>query len=306
MSVARVAAIVPVYNRPSEVIEALESIAGQTEPPARLIVVDDGSTDDSAQRVEKWLAAKSLPFAAKLVRQPNSGASVARNRGAVEAGDCELLAYLDSDDLWPADYLQRMTDALARSPAAVAASCDRKEIDFARKRERLYPQSRIETETTATILIHGSPNPSQTVMRTTAFQTLGGFNTSMMAGEEDYHFALRLSLLGRWTYVPGAPLIKRMGTSAVTGGEPSLGRKFAERTMIRARMMERFIREEGGGAVMPEQTWRRWLAHLWYRAGRRLLELNRNQEAGECFRRALELWPRHLRARWRALTTRPH
>src|SRR5438128_2574950 len=107
-----VAAIIPVLNRPRAILDALHSVAAQQLPPARLIVVDDGSTDQTPDVVQSWIDDTAPAFECRLIRQPNRGVAAARNRAAAEAGDCEFLAWLDSDDLWPADYLQRMIAAL--------------------------------------------------------------------------------------------------------------------------------------------------------------------------------------------------
>ena len=100
-----VAVVVPVFNRCRVVLEALDSIAAQTRPPTKLIVVDDGSTDDTVEHIERWLSSRQLPFESRLIRQSNAGPSAARNRGAAEADECDLLAFLDSDDLWPTDEI---------------------------------------------------------------------------------------------------------------------------------------------------------------------------------------------------------
>jgi hypothetical protein len=105
--------------------------------------------------------------------------------------------------------------------------------------------------------------------------------------------------------VPGVPVTTRNYTELQTGGgEPPLSRKYADRSFRRVQMLDRFIHETGGAAVVPERLWRRRLAKLWFRAGRRLLELNRSAEAEDCFRRTVDLCPWHLLARWRNLTVR--
>src|SRR5262245_27379958 len=121
----RVAAIIPVFNRPRAVLEAMDGVLAQTLRPAKLVVVDDGSTDETEPMCEEVVQAKHPPFEAKLVRQPNSGAAVARNRGVSEASGCEVYAFLDSDDVWPPDYLRRMSDAFTSNPDAVGACADR-------------------------------------------------------------------------------------------------------------------------------------------------------------------------------------
>ena len=93
-----VSAIIPVYNGRPFLLGAVESVLRQTYPEVECIVVDDGSTDGSAELVE------SLDDV-RLIRQPRSGVSAARNRGAADAtGD--YLAFLDADDVWLEDKLE--------------------------------------------------------------------------------------------------------------------------------------------------------------------------------------------------------
>ena len=122
---ADVAVVVPVFNRASAVLETLATVARQTTPPRRLIVVDDGSTDGTAAAVRAWIARTKPAFEAFVVEQPNQGAGAARNRGIREIGDCRYIAFLDSDDHWPEDFLARTVEHMEASPAAVAISADR-------------------------------------------------------------------------------------------------------------------------------------------------------------------------------------
>jgi len=102
--------IVPVYNGESFLADALDSILSQSYQPVELIVVDDGSTDRTAEVAQRFLPSITL------VPQPNSGHASARNCGLDHAkGD--LFAFLDADDLWiDRDKLRIQADALAADP----------------------------------------------------------------------------------------------------------------------------------------------------------------------------------------------
>lgn len=104
--------IVPTYNRTSCVAEAIESILQQTLPAAEIIVVDDGSTDQTEQTLSA--------FGQKIryVKKTNGGVSSARNRGLEEATG-EWITFLDSDDLWKPRYLEVQAESIARSPSAL-------------------------------------------------------------------------------------------------------------------------------------------------------------------------------------------
>lgn len=92
-----VTVVVPAYNAADHLTEALESALGQTWPAVEIVVVDDGSTDGTAE------VASSVP-GVRVLRQANQGPAAARN-AAIAAGRGTVIAYLDADDLWPAHKL---------------------------------------------------------------------------------------------------------------------------------------------------------------------------------------------------------
>lgn len=99
--------IVPVYNRGLLITEALDSIKTQTHRPIEIIVVDDGSTDNTAEVVHEWAKANNEPgeLILKYFHQENAGPSAARNRGIQEISG-EYVQYLDSDDRLHPDRLE--------------------------------------------------------------------------------------------------------------------------------------------------------------------------------------------------------
>jgi len=93
----RVSVILPTYNRAVFLPDAFASVVAQSYLNLELIVVDDGSTDDSPAVLDRLASAYGRPL--KIVRQPNAGAYAARNTGLDHAtGD--MVAFFDSDDLW--------------------------------------------------------------------------------------------------------------------------------------------------------------------------------------------------------------
>ncbi len=108
---ASISCIVPVYNGARFLAEALDSILAQTLPPSEIIVVDDGSTDATAE------VANAYTQHVTYHRQANAGPASARNRGiGLATGD--FMSFLDADDLWHADKLERQMLALESKPAA--------------------------------------------------------------------------------------------------------------------------------------------------------------------------------------------
>ncbi|MGC4053251.1 MAG: glycosyltransferase family A protein [Paludibaculum sp.] len=109
-----VSAIIPTYNRRKYIRRAIESILAQTVPVDEIIVVDDGSTDGTADAVAEWFG-NSI----RIVRQENGGVAAARWLGIREAtGD--WIAFLDSDDEWMPDRTRQLRDAAANVPGEVA------------------------------------------------------------------------------------------------------------------------------------------------------------------------------------------
>lgn len=98
-----VACIIPAYNAEAFLTQAVESLQQQTYPLSEIIVVDDGSTDGTAALARR-LAGQDPRL--RLVQQANSGNTAARNLG-VQQGQCQLLTFLDADDLWLPDRLEQ-------------------------------------------------------------------------------------------------------------------------------------------------------------------------------------------------------
>src|SRR6266550_7359975 len=117
--------VIPTYNRGRVVGEAIESALGQRHRELEILVVDDGSTDDTAERVAGFRDRRL-----RYIRREHAGVSSARNAGiAVASGD--LVSFLDSDDLWKPDKLGADIDALARYPSAGGVFCDLEKHDGA-------------------------------------------------------------------------------------------------------------------------------------------------------------------------------
>ena len=112
-----VSVVLPVYNRAAYVGEAIESVLSQTCPPAELIVIDDGSTDESLEIVASF-ARPCL----RVVRQANAGIGAARNRGLALATG-ELIGFIDSDDLWERGKLERQVRATTARSSSSSGIC---------------------------------------------------------------------------------------------------------------------------------------------------------------------------------------
>ncbi len=108
-----ISAVIPARNAEATLARALASVRAQTHPEVECIVVDDGSTDGTAELAER--------LGARVIGQGHAGVAAARNRGAREARG-ELLAFLDADDEWLPERLERMAAALAGADACICAN----------------------------------------------------------------------------------------------------------------------------------------------------------------------------------------
>lgn len=118
---AQVSVVVPVFNAHSWIRSTLESVHAQTHRHWELVIVDDGSADNSSQVVTEFSSRADRPV--HLIRTRNSGPSVARNTG-IEASSAPYIAFLDADDVWYPTKLERQLEVLTAQPEAVACICD--------------------------------------------------------------------------------------------------------------------------------------------------------------------------------------
>lgn len=114
-----VSIIVPVYNAEKFIRETMDSVMAQTYSDWELLLVEDCSSDGSADTIEKYIAEKA-ESRIRLIRQPsNQGAARARNRGVLEASG-RYIAYLDADDLWAPEKLEHELSFMEEKGAAFA------------------------------------------------------------------------------------------------------------------------------------------------------------------------------------------
>lgn len=105
----KISAVIPAYNSEQTIGRAIESVLKQTRPADEIIVIDDGSTDATADTV------RAFGDKVRLIQQENAGASVARNTG-IQAAAGEWVAFLDADDEWLPEKLHLQTEHLHRHP----------------------------------------------------------------------------------------------------------------------------------------------------------------------------------------------
>lgn len=181
----KISVVIPVYNSGRFLAQALESVFGQAEPADEIIVVDDGSTDDTAQ------VAANFGDRIKYIYQPNAGPAVARNRGVRESSG-EWVAFLDADDAWLPWSLSVEKKAISRN-TDVALFCGRRIEMYG----EISPPSETDIEKTRGILLEEFTGQnivatSTVIMRRDVFIRLGGFDKTFR-GPEDYDLWMRVA-----------------------------------------------------------------------------------------------------------------
>lgn len=207
-----VAVVIPVYNCAQYIEEALRSIEAQTRQPDRVVVIDDGSTDESGRVIAQFAAQSRLPLT--IITQVNRGIAAARNAG-IRCCEEDLIAFLDGDDTYYPTFLERAAKALALHPELLLCFLDRdvvnaegkfirRDLDHPEFRaigaERLSDGVSVLTESPFGALVSGNVIPIGLMVRHRAIDEICGFDEEMRF-VEDKLFLMRLAKLGKFGFL---------------------------------------------------------------------------------------------------------
>jgi glycosyltransferase involved in cell wall biosynthesis len=234
-----ISVLIPAYNRAAFLPRTLLSVFTQTVPVEEVVLVDDGSTDNTAEVVNTILTERP-EWRSRLhyVRQENMGKSVALNR-ALALARGEWIAYLDSDDRWLPDKLEWQFRALSRFPECRACftesslfEFDRVRPEHARRLEQDGPLGRVH-EPSWMYVGHFPGTYMQTVVvRRDAMEECGEFDPRLRM-EQDADFLFRLGFVTDFCYV-ALPLVE-INRSPERGGLVGLGTQFRSMARLSAR-----------------------------------------------------------------------
>lgn len=203
MQAPLVSVIIPVYNHAQYVVQALDSVFEQTYPHLEIIIIDDGSKDQSATIVEKYLREHKTRENVVFIRQENRGAHATINRG-LEMAHGELLTILNSDDYYATTRLEKMVAKMQAAKAEIAFSglcaVDEKSVLVPADNEwnRSYHLSvagMIDTPTVSAQLLRGNfaISTGNFIFTKKLLQQIGNFKNYKLA--HDYDFLLRAVIL---------------------------------------------------------------------------------------------------------------
>ncbi len=205
---SRVTVIIPAYNAAHTISETLASLQAQTFSDWEALVLDDGSTDETAA-----VASEFDDSRIRVESFENAGIATGRNRG-LERTTTELVAFLDADDLWTPTKLADQVAALDANPNAVVAYSWTDYVDeqsqFICKGFRMDQQGWVFKELLLQNFIENGSNP---LVRRTALDETGSFALDVISGE-DWDMWLRLAKVGQYVLVPQAQILYRLSATS--------------------------------------------------------------------------------------------
>jgi glycosyltransferase involved in cell wall biosynthesis len=270
-----VSIIIPTYNRAEVISATIDNVLRQTYRNIEVIVVDDGSTDNTSQRLA------SYGERIRVITQPNAGVAAARNRG-IEAGRGDIFAFQDSDDQWHPTKLQRQVSVLTRVDESVPCCLCNTTLRVVNgqtytsfENSSIYSQygeglwlNVMEVLATRFVLFNQA-----IVIRRWAMDKLGGFDENLKY-LEDYELALRLAEEGPWAFV-WDPLVNYCETSADSltrnGRKDEIAVKERELKIFK-QALERATKKEEKNSRIQKQLRRRLVVFC---RGLRAAKLNR-------------------------------
>ena len=178
--------VVPLFNKANQIAHTINSVLSQTFIDFEIIIIDDGSTDNSVAEISKINDDRI-----KLIRQSNTGVSAARNRGIKEA-KYDLIAFLDADDEWKPDYLDTQYRLTQKYPECSVFACN---YEFHNSKGQITPTVIRKLQFTSgtgvltnyfevASVSHPPLWTSAVVVRKEAIASVGGFPVGIKSGED--------------------------------------------------------------------------------------------------------------------------
>ncbi len=283
----RVSVVIPACNAAPFLDEALDSVFAQGLPEVEVVVVDDGSTDGTAE------VARRFGRGVRVLSQPRSGSGRARNLGLAETRG-ELVAFLDADDVWGSDKMARQLPLLEDDPGLGLVFSDMTAFGEPGAEGRRYFRERGFTGscTPSAIFLHDMISTPTVVLRRACLRETGPFDPGLPIGQ-DTDLWFRIALAYRFAAVD-APLVRRrLHPGNTTRNSRLLARCVVE---IAERYLDRCIAAEPAmeRVLLEDLARKRW--HHWFLEGCALQHEGRGREARRFLGRAIREKPLRARA----------
>ncbi|MEM5532998.1 glycosyltransferase family 2 protein [Pseudoalteromonas arctica] len=203
-----ISVVIPVYNKEKFVVDCIHSILHQSMLPKELIIINDGSTDNSLKVINDYISKQETEVKIKIISINNSGVSIARNKG-VKVCSSEYVAFLDSDDVWEESYLYEMVSLITEFPECGMYSCNhmikKLEIEKYVASNRLHYGESIIADFFKLSQSYSVVNSSKVIVKKDCFLDVGGFPPDIRYGEDLYVW-IRLALISKTAFL-NKPLV---------------------------------------------------------------------------------------------------
>jgi glycosyltransferase involved in cell wall biosynthesis len=279
-----VSVIITCYNYGGYLPDCLESALSQTYKDIEVIVVNDGSTDNTDEVMQKYLSDPRI----KYICQKNAGQANAKNNGIKNAKGA-FLAFLDADDRWEEDKLQKQIP-LFSNPEVGLVYCrasyfdeDGKVFDYTMTDDYLQPR---EGKVTEWLIFDNFVQFSSSVIRKECIESFGGFDETLKMGI-DWDLWLRISTKYTFAFKDERLFHYRMGHAG------QMSKNIPERQACSDRIMASFIQDHPG--ALSAQTIRRAYAYTFCSRGE-FFRLSDMQKSNRCFIEAIGKNPCEVRA----------
>jgi glycosyltransferase involved in cell wall biosynthesis len=279
-----VTVITPTYNRCNLLVDAINSVLAQSYKDFELLVIDDGSTDKTRQIISAINDSRI-----KYIYKDNGGVSSARNAGMAEANG-RYIAFLDSDDTWPKDFLMIMTDKLEQNRefgVAYTATtfCSSEENNI------VQPSYNIERCVSGSITTELFKNsfvwPMSVLIRRNVLKDFW-FDEALRNSDDNDAF-LRLSVRTKLLFVPDIEVTRFSSKDAHSKASYISG------SCNRAMSLERFYFILGGDKIVPRPIALQKIGHVYRRAAERHRKGGYRRAAIKLFKQAMHYQPFDLR-----------
>jgi len=280
-----ISVVIPCYNAEDDVGSALESVLRQTRDGYihEIIVVDDGSTDSSAEVIRRWAKQDER---IQYLYQENAGPSVARNTG-VSASSQEYVAFLDADDCWLERKIEVQGQFLREHPQVGLVYTDayRQSLNGERRRVRANHLGCRKEDNLERLFARGGPILTPTVvMKAKCFYELGGFDPDLPKGQDSDLWLRTAAEYPVHHLSEPLVLVKTRRGSVASNAEEKVKYLY----QITDKLVEKYPRLE---KIRDERE-----AHLEYYLGNYLLQNGRRCEAAKAFARSVSLDPSYWKS----------
>ncbi|MGH1571271.1 glycosyltransferase family 2 protein [Methylobacterium sp. P31] len=258
-----VSVVIPAFNAAPFIGRTIESVLSQTWRSLEIVVVDDGSSDDTVAIAQSCCRGDDR---VRIVRQENQGVAAARNRG-IQESSAHLIAFLDADDIWAPTKISEQLASLRTNEAAAVSYTGFVNIN---ESDRLIGSPHLPSASGPVLKglaqLNFVGNASSMLVRRSAIEEIGYFDTSLRhvnaTGCEDYDFLLRLAEKFEFAVVPAPLVLYRITTASMSSNAGRMARSWsivAERAASRSpHLRSAFAR-----------GWRLYCANLFFGALRR-------------------------------------